>query len=591
MNIDSSRAAKLNKHLAAIIYGKQSLTRHNNGLFLEAIYTAPDAATCINKLIRSDKGLACLQDAMRFDLTSGFFNGPAAALLQYLSAPELTNIGGGDFLRQVLLAIVEPPIFWTSFSLAFKAGQLQENAQFCFAWLLLQFISLPGQLAKSHGDLAQDPAIVEALLTSPCHAIRSIAQKIKHIVATCSVGAFDDECGPGGRHDNDFVNFRDIAILPTEDELLSKKQAFLRPSTALDVPDAGDTLLATHLDNQFRLLREDMLYEMREELQIAFGTKKGKHRGFLIDRLAVEGIHHSISGDRRCKWGIVLRCHGDLWQFKHDNPKDRKAYLTDNRKILKHQSMTCLIIDDKIVAFPTLNRDEDLLAQKPPKIVLQLEGRKSTTKALLKLHTANHIKLLQIDTAIFSYEPILTALQEKLSLPLSPELLSGKKDSIMKTPLSQLSRIVEAIKANPCQNLQHLLNTTHRTELDEAQAASLLSGLTRTVSMIQGPPGISLVTTRECFTDKPHILMFRHRKVVHRCTSRKSAPRHCATDDPSRLLYKSCSRPVPWGSSRYGYTGNEHRPAGWQVKSADCRSRHSEANKGGQTDSGRLEGD
>ena len=461
---------------------------------------SPDAAICINKLIRSDKGLTCLQDAMRFDLTFSFFNGPAAALLQYISAPELTNIGGGGFLHQVLLAIVEPPIFWTPFSLAFKDGHLQEKAQFCFAWLLLQFISLPGQLAKSHGELAQDSAILESLLSSPRHDIRSIAQKIKHIVATCSVGAFDDEYSPGGRHDNDFVNFREIAILPTEDELMSKEQAFLRPRAALDVPDVGDTLLATHLDNQFRLLREDMLYEMREELQIALGKKKGKHRGFVINGLTLEGVHHRLSGDKRCKWGIVLRCHDDLPQFMRDKPKDRKAYLTDNRNILKHQSMTCLIIDEEIVAFPTLNRDEDLLAQKPPKIVLQLEGLMSTTKALLKLHTPKHhtpkhIKLLQIDTAIFSYEPILAALQEKLSLALSPELLSKEEGNIMKTPLSQPSHLVEAIKANPCQNLQPLLNTTGRIELDEAQALSLLSGLTRTVSLIQGPPGISLVTT------------------------------------------------------------------------------------------------
>ncbi len=32
---------------------------------------------------------------------------------------------------------------------------------------------------------------------------------------------------PGGRHDNDFVNFREIAIYPTGDELLSTLRPFL----------------------------------------------------------------------------------------------------------------------------------------------------------------------------------------------------------------------------------------------------------------------------------------------------------------------------------------------------------------------------
>jgi len=158
--------------------------------------------------------------------------------------------------------------------------------------------------------------------------------------------------------------------------------------------------------------------------------------------------------------------------------------------------MACLIVDDEIIAFPTINRDEGLLAQKPSHIVLQLEGQKWWTAwALMKLHAAQHIKLLQINTAVFSYEPILTALKEKQSLLLSPELLLWKEGSVMKTPSSQPTCIVDAIKANPCQNLQYLLKTSKPIVLDKAQAASLLSGLTQRVSLIQGPPGISQVMT------------------------------------------------------------------------------------------------
>ncbi|THH18626.1 hypothetical protein EW146_g2397 [Bondarzewia mesenterica] len=492
--MDNPRAVKLRKHFDSIISGKQPLTRSNNPLFIEAICAAPDAAAYIHKLISSDKGLICLQASMRFDLSVAFFNGSATTLLSYISSSDLTSIGGGSFLQPVLLSITEPPIFWTPFKEAFQAGLLQEKAQACFAWLLLQLISLPGEpeLVSSYREIAQDPCIIETLLSSSNYDVRSIAQRIQHIIATCSIGAaVDFETGPGGRHDNDFVDFREIAILPTADELISKEPAFLRPSAILDDPDTKDTRIATHLDNQFRLLREDMVYEMREELQIILALKKGKHRSFRIDGLTVLDIHYKVSDDKKCKWGITLQCHDD--PFKGIKAKDRKAYLDENRKLFRHQSMACLLVDEEIVAFPTINRDENLLTQTPPIIVLQLEGQKSTTTTLLRLHRAKpeHIRLLQIDTAVFSYEPVLKALQEKQNIPLSSELFFWTNDTILESPSGQASTrsIVETIRADPGQNLQRLLNISRSVKLDKAQANSLVSGLSQRVSLIQGPPG------------------------------------------------------------------------------------------------------
>lgn len=340
--------------------------------------------------------------------------------------------------------------------------------------------------------------------------MRTIAYQIDHIVngGGKSTSPGDLARGPGGRHDNDFVDFHEISILPTADELSSKEPPFLRPASMLEDPDVDDTILGTHLDNQFRLLREDMLYEMRDELQVAFKEKKGKHRGLMIDGLSVSGIHLTQSSDdtRRTKWGVTLQCHADLVIFKNvktkkedtqkvagDNVKaraDRKKFLSDNRNVFRNQSMSCLIIDGEIVAFPSINRDEDLLAKIYPIIVIELEGRASTSKALLKLHQAKHIKLLLIDTAVFAYEPVLTALQEKRSLSLAPELLRWTPDSALSTPPGYPTKIVDAIRSNPHQNLQPLLNTPRAIQLDSAQSNSLLSGLTQQVSLIQGPPGL-----------------------------------------------------------------------------------------------------
>lgn len=495
MSIDRIRASKLSKLLEAFVSGQRPLIPRTSALFFEAIVAQPDAATCIS-IISSQRGLGCIQRAMRFDLAPSFFNGPAKDLLKYISIPDLARISGGIFLTKMIAAIVEPPIFWSAFTKAFEDGQLSEDAQLGFAWLLLQLISLPGESALPHRELAKNPAISARLLSSSNDAVYDLAIQIQNFLDTLRLGVsgvatdIDPSLGPGGRHDNDFADFRDIAILPTADELSCKRPSFLRPSAELDDPNMADTRVATHIDNQFRLLREDMLYEMREELDIALGKKKGKFRGLIIEGLTLVGLHHQTSsGDRDCNWGIVLQCRTDLYWFKKVKLADRVTYLKDNKRIFRHQSMTCLIVGGEIVAFATVNRDEVLLAKDPPMIVLQLEGVRSTTKALLKFKMFKEIKLLQIDTAVFAYEPVLTALKEKHGLPLTAEMLFWTDNAELKPPPDVPTHLVDALRANPLQDLQHCLQTPIHIKLDRAQAASLLSGLMQQLSLIQGPPG------------------------------------------------------------------------------------------------------
>jgi hypothetical protein len=499
MSVENPRAARLKKHLDAIIHGKSPLTKQNHQLFIEAICAQPDPATCINKIIASPNGLASIQNAMRYDLSTPFFNGNATDLLTYIQAPELAAISGGSFLNQVLLKIVEPPIFWAAFTQAFRERSLQDNAQCCFAWLLLQLISMQGETATPYRELAGDQMVLDVLLESPRADTRVHAQKIKHMLSAYNLGNYvDGDYGPGGRHDNDFVDYREISILPTADEMISTELPFLRLSKELDDPETEETRLANYLDNQFRLYREDMIYEMREELQIALGKKTRKHRSVVIEGFTLlDKLHCETSKDSRsCKWGITLQCQKDLDLFRKIKPKDRKQHLDDNRKFLRHQSMACLIVDqDEIVAFPTVCRDEDLLAQIPPTVVLQLEGDASTQRALLKLKTARHIKLIQIDTALFSYEPVLRALQETNSMPLTQELLFWKEGQDIQRPSSAWpANIVQSVIANPGKDMQSVLNTSKPVLLDQSQTESLLSGLTQKVSLIQGPPVIHFYT-------------------------------------------------------------------------------------------------
>ncbi|KAJ7494732.1 P-loop containing nucleoside triphosphate hydrolase protein [Mycena galericulata] len=488
---DPARRNRLNKLFNDVLAGKQKLTPQNNPHFLEAICSQADPAACVNSIIALPAGLDAIQESMRVDLTAKFFNGRATELLTYLQAPTLSNIGGGGFLNQVILKIVDPPIFWGQFTLAFRTGQLQDGAQRCFAWLLLHMISTTSDLSNPYLDLARDSTIVDRILASPIAETSALGQQIKDFLDmrnknTTYLGDFH----AGGRHDNDFDDFRAISILPTADEITCTKSAFLRSSSELEDPETIDTRLAIYLDSQFRLLREDMLYEMKEELQVALSKKKGRRRGMIIEGLKLSGIHCGPDEKRRCKWGITLQCAKDLPFFDKVKPDDseRKAHLKNSRNILKHQSLTCLIVDGEMVAFPTINRDEDLLAQTPPMFVLQLEGDATISKVLLRLKTAKDIKLVQIDTAVFAFEPVLKALQEMKSMPLAPELLFWSADDILRNPSSSPTHIISALTSNPRCDVGRLLNTPKSIVLDASQAKSLLSALTQKVSLIQGPP-------------------------------------------------------------------------------------------------------
>ena len=489
MDLNTQRKKRL---FDAICNGKEALSEYNALRFLEGFYSEGDVVSCISKVITSDVGLSTLQSAMRAKLSATFFNNQAASVLTYLQAPDLKIMNEGDLLRKVLVKIVDPPFFWDAYRESFLKRELNDNAQLSFAWLLLQLCSLASENNERYRTIPEMQTILNQLLTSLSPAIRAGGQKIKHVLDICTpVAATGNKFGPGpgGRHDNDFVDFRKISILPTTDELESMDRAFIQPSDVLEEPETASNRVAIHLDNQFRLLREDMLYEMREELHVATGKKKGYHRGTKILELTVKGLDCGEE-NKRTKWGLIVAGKTDIPQLKNKGDvKSRKAYLVDHRNIFKHQSLACLIAGKEIVAFPTINRNEDLMAKIPPEIVLQFEGGESTTNALRRLKLGDDVTLIQIDTALFSYEPVLKGLQQAKTLPLSSELLLWKKgDNISFVP-DQVAQVVQALRRNPQTDLQSLLSTRKTIQLDNSQAASLISGLDQTISLIQGPPG------------------------------------------------------------------------------------------------------
>ncbi|KAG6919535.1 hypothetical protein DXG01_005125 [Tephrocybe rancida] len=487
--MNPARAGKLTKLFDTISQGRQPVTPENAELFIEAICSQQDRAACLRKIISSKAGLNSLQSALRFHLIPAFFNGPCTDLLVYLQLPELKDIGGGSFLTEILLKIVEPAIFWDPFLQSFKERALEKGGQIGFAWLLHHLVSLPPPQSDEYR--VQATIVLKSLLNASDNDLKAIGRHIQLVLEASSAGSLPvGGISPGGRHDNDFVDFRQIVILPTSEEIISTEKPFLRRSAAVDDTEKSSRV-ATHLDNQFRLLREDMLYEMREDVQVAFGKKKGHRKPLMISDLVLKGLHFGTS-DRKSKWGFILECKNDIQGLK--DAKNRKKFLEshDNRNFLRHQSVGCLVVDGEIITFATLNRDQGFLEKKPPSIVLQVEGELAVTKTLLKLKSSGDIRFVLVDTAIFAFEPVLKVLQRANTLPLSPELLLWDADSVLSEVDVQPPNLVELVRAlrfNPQHDIQQMLGLTTSIRLDRSQAGSLIAGLTQKVSLIQGPPG------------------------------------------------------------------------------------------------------
>ena len=488
--ISSDRSAKLVKFFGSIVRGDRTLKSLKEAeLFIEALCDQPDPPACIEKVVSGSGGLSAVQSSLRFSASTSFLNGPAAALIRYIQDPGLKLILGGDYVRQVTQIMVEPPIFWNVFLQSFRNRSLDSQAQQCFGWLLHELLCQNPSKSSSYLAIAQDPSIQSFFLESPDFDLRTIGQKIKHSMSNIDapdVEAFEQ--GPGGRHDNDFADFREIAIHPTADEIRSTEPPFLRLAETLDDPAYEGNRLTVHLDNQFRLLREDMLKEMRDELQVISGEKKGRHKGTIIEGFKLLDIYCG-EPKKRLPWSLQLQCIADLPQLAKLKDKGRKDYFAANLNLFRHQSQGCLIVDEEITAFPLIHRDIDQLAHKPPIITLHFGGIASTSKSLLKLKTGQKVKFVQIDTATFAYEPILRGLQEIRDLSLADEILFWTPNSTSSRPPHTPTTLIKILEDDPLRDIQDILQTPKSIRLDRTQMKSLLHGLKRRVSLIQGPPG------------------------------------------------------------------------------------------------------
>ena len=490
MASNGDRTVQLNKFLGSVAFGKSSITNPDRAKrFLEALCAQDDRVTCVERLFAKQLSLDALRRALRLDTSIDNINQSIAAFLRYISDPVIKQISGGQFLQDILVIIADPPTLWNALIVAQRNGSLNEEATYGFAWLLWELLSMPSHESIEIMETAKSVTNSKSLLASSSHETRVLGYKLQHFLKAKASGANanPDSAGAGGRHDNDFVDYRETAIFPTADEFMSDTQPFYRLAKETAEAEPEDRV-GIHLDNQFRLLREDMLSDLRDDVRIATGKKKGRRSPVILERLSLAGTQ---CGEPK-KWkqcALKLHCRLGLEKFAKMATAERKSYLKNNPRALKHQSFGCLLQGDQIVAFTILDRDEAALLEDPPAITLRICGDDAFKNLLLALKGRAPVDYIQVDTPFFAYEPVLQCLQDMKDIPLAQFLLGTSPDEASQTTVSVDSTLLEELRAEGSLGVQRLLKTDQAIDLDQSQMDSLIAGLGQSVSLIQGPPG------------------------------------------------------------------------------------------------------
>ena len=480
---DSIRVRKLLKLFNDVAKGLRTITTPASArLFLEAVPCKQPPSVCIELLVSSPSGLEAVRNSVQADISLGFIMTHTLLFLNF-SGPEVKLLADGQLLLQLLAIVAQPSTFWKALVGLFLNHQLPEDSLRPFAWLVHEVVSLPSRLEI---DLFQDVQEVvknEGLLEVTCQETRELGYKIQKIVQTRSVPAAGES--PGGFHDNDFADFRRIDIFPTSDEFLSTTKPFYR--LASEVFDSEpEERAGVHLDNQYRLLREDMLAELREDFQSAIGKKKGRLSAARLGNLLPVGLD---SGDesraKRCS--LSLQCHGGLESLQKMELSTRKQFLENNKNFLKHQAFGALCREQTIYGFAFVDRDTALLAGSPPVIQLQFTGSRALAKCLVGLKMFNDLQFVVVDTPLFAYQPVLDGIKDIGNLPLQERLLDPTSEhSEFKTcpPVSAFVSKLRSIELSEEKTVR-----INSTTLDHSQRDSLINALTSPLSITQGPPG------------------------------------------------------------------------------------------------------
>ncbi|KAF7546720.1 hypothetical protein G7Z17_g8238 [Cylindrodendrum hubeiense] len=491
------RAAKLTSSFWAFAKGRQVNNSTNAKQFFDAcngFCEGNSPMKCVEVIISNPDAVKALEAAVRACLDATFINLTIVPFLSRLSDPGVETLNNGKFLLQILFSILVPRSFWAALVDVYNNDKFNDAGLEAFAWLCLQIVACQEPELEEHRQDVKNLMKEKSLLESQSPSVRKIAYRIEKIIKIFApLAVAGVSTSPGGRHDNDFENFRDISIYPTTDELLSAEDPFLqRLEDVFDSPI--ETRAEVYRDWLFRQLREDMLAELREDLQVAMGQKQGRRKPISLGQLGFVMVGSET--DRRVNtFTLDVTFGSGIFPPKVVSPADRKRYLEKSKSSMNHSPIGALCCGSDIVAFGSLVRDFNMLQRTPPVAGIKFKNSDGMRKALRALLGPNRddLRFYVVDTAIFAYEPILQRLKDMGELPLEAQIVNPKQSPEQYVPPPGLQTLLQASRKAFERKQDILLPSdicsAKEVRLRGAQLDSFANGLSEELAQIQGPPG------------------------------------------------------------------------------------------------------
>lgn len=257
--------------------------------------------------IDNEIGMKCLKQAYSLGLSSNnVFNNGLIKFFEFLGRDNLNQGTVKSCTEKCYLAAFETPGFMKALHESLKI-EGNTSAYSVIAWFLVS-------IAKCSHEAREHPTVIEIATFLSSKDKNSVIQQLLTVLypVTLKMSSDTDRSGssssnylidPGSItsldelkalepcHDNDFpFDYRKISIVPTAEEINFHGAS----SSAMEISwnsQADDKPLveASLLDRQFRLLREDMIAPVKEELRTELSSDKNDNRR-LFKRPTVVGI-------------------------------------------------------------------------------------------------------------------------------------------------------------------------------------------------------------------------------------------------------------------------------------------------------------